>query len=229
MRPPDDLRAEYEEIMRMGRRTGGPNLAPSILARLGEIERVHLRLHREYRIDELTANAMSSFLRRPTYYEDLLNNVNRDLTINRVPDDQQRQIYDHILRIVREAKMHPILASRDAVLNQLKVQRLMSGKHADIESLLGPYFTESREPLAVQKSRALTLIGRPGVPDFTPTVPPPPPPPPPAPAATNVRCRGPQCSIAGGRRRRTTRSPSRSSHRRRSARSRRNRGSARSL
>ena len=243
MPPPDELRTEYEDLMRLGRSEGGGNIAPAVLAQVGD--RNQNRLFREYRIDELTANVMSMFLTRPVYHANLLHNVNRDLTINDVPEDQQRQVYDYILRIVREANTQ---LNRGNVVNRLKLQRMMSGKHGDVESTIGSFLTTGKEPFEVQKSRALALVGRPGVRDFSPGAPPPPPPPPggagpaaaggpggppPAggavPTATNVGCTGGRCSVMGGRRRKTTRSPSRSSRRRRSTRSRRNRGNARSL
>jgi hypothetical protein len=128
--------------------------------------------------------------------------------------------YDYVIDLIEKAVK--LSKTPKAVANQLKVQRLMSEKHADVESALRPYFTESREPLGVQKSKALTLVGKPGVPDFSPRDPPPPPPGGAGPAAAGAG--GP----AGGRRK-TTRSPSRLSRRRRSKRSRRNRGNARSL
>lgn len=166
MPPPDELRIEYEDIMRMGRREGGGNIAPAVLAEVGSRDPVEMRLHREYRVAELTANVMSIFLTRPAYYENLLQNVDRDLTINGVPEDHQRQIYDHILRIVREAKKSPRL-NRDAVVNRLKLQRMMSGKHGDVESTVGSFLTTDEEPFEVQKSKALASVGRPGVRDFS--------------------------------------------------------------
>ena len=156
--------------------------------------------------------------------------------------NERMMVYDYVIDLIE--KTVKLSKNPKAVADQLKVQRLMSGKHADVESLLGPYFTESREPLAVQKSKALTSVGKPGVPDFSPRGPPPPPPggagPAAAgaggpagggadgPAATDVGCTGGRCSVMGGRRK-TTRSPSRSSRRRRSKRSQRSRGGARSL
>jgi hypothetical protein len=130
---------------------------------------------------------------------------------NNMPDEERRIVYNHFLEIVRKALV--IVKRPSAVANQLKAQRLLSRESPDVESLVRPYLTDSTEPLGVEASKALVYRGKPGV------------------RTVERPCEpgSSGCSVMGGRRRKTTRLPSRLSRRRRSTRSRRNRGGAKSL
>jgi hypothetical protein len=138
------------------------------------------------------------------------------------PESERRIIYDDYLAIVRLA-YEKLMSRPRAVTNQLKVERLLSGKHPELAPTLRPFLTESQDSPLIEKSKALTDVGRSGVRDFSPGGPSPPP------GGAGPAAAGAGGPAGGRRRRKTTRLPSRSSRRRRSKRSQRNRGGAKSL
>lgn len=205
--PPDELIRGYAEVMAIGK-----GKAADVLKQVASENRLNLPVAVLDREEQDNWNLTFANFR---YGPNTFRLITELFDGNNMPDEERRIVYNHFLEIVRKALV--IVKRPSAVANQLKAQRLLSRESPDVESLVRPYLTDSTEPLGVEASRALVYRGKPGVRTVERPCPP-------GSFATDAAC-----SVMGGRRRKTTRLPSRLSRRKRSKRSRRNRGNARSL
>ena len=201
--PPDELIRGYAEVMAIGK-----GKAAGVLRQVASENRLNLPVEVLAREEQDNWNLTFANFR---YSPNTFRLITELFDGNNMPDEERRIVYNHFLEIVRKALV--IVRRPSAVANQLKAQRLLSRESPDVESLVRPYLTDSTEPLGVEASKALVYRGKPGVRTIERPC---------APGSSG-------CSVMGGRRRKTTRLPSRSSRRRRSTRSRRNRGGAKSL
>jgi hypothetical protein len=205
--PPDELIREYAEVMAIGK-----GKASDVLKQVASENRLNLPVAVLAREGQ---DYWNEFFTTVRYGPNTFRLITELFDGNDIPDEERRIIYNHLLEIVRKALV--IVKRPSAVANQLKARRLLSRESPDVESLVRPYLTDSTEPLGVEASKALVYRGKPGVRTVERPCPP-------GSFATDSAC-----AVMGGRRRKTTRLPSRLSRRRRSKRSRRNRGNARSL
>lgn len=205
--PPDELIRGYAEVMAIAK-----GKASDVLKQVASENRLNLPVEVLAREEQDYWNLTFANLR---YGPNTFRLITELFDGNNMPDEERRIVYNHFLEIVRKALV--IVKRPSAVANQLKARRLLSRESPDVESLVRPYLTDSTEPPGVEASRALVYRGKPGVRTIERPCPP-------GSFATDSAC-----SVMGGRRRKTTRLPSRSSRRRRSTRSRRNRGGAKSL
>ena len=205
--PPDELIREYAEVMAIGK-----GKASDVLKQVASENRINLPVAVLAREGQ---DYWNEFFTTVQYGPNTFRLITELFDGNNMPDEERHIVYNHFLEIVRKALV--IVKRPSAVANQLKAQRLLSRESPDVESLVRPYLTDSTEPLGVEASKALVYRGKPGVRTVERPCPP-------GSFATDSAC-----TVMGGRRRKTTRLPSRVSRRRRSKRSRRNRGNARSL
>lgn len=205
--PPDELIRGYAEVMAIAK-----GKAADVLKQVASENRLNLPVEVLAREEQDYWNLTFANLR---YGPNTFRLITELFDGNNMPDEERRIVYNHLLEIVRKALV--IVKRPSAVANQLKAQRLLSRESPDVESLVRPYLTDSTEPFGVEASKALVYQGKPGVRTVERPCPP-------GSFATDAAC-----SVMGGRRRKTTRLPSRLSRRRRSKRSRRNRGGAKSL
>jgi hypothetical protein len=206
--PPDELIRGYAEVMAIGK-----GKASDVLKQVASENRLNLPVTVLAREGQ---DYWNEFFTTVGYGPNVFRLITELFDGNDMPDEERRIVYNHFLEIVRKALV--IVRRPSAVANQLKAQRLLSRESPDVESLVRPYLTDSTEPLGVEASKALVYRGKPGVRTVERPCPPG------GSFATDAAC-----AVMGGRRRKTTRLPSRLSRRRRSKRSRRNRGNARSL